>query len=206
MTPFPTNTSWHPPSAAMIGQPFGQTVIFLNGVSSSGKTTIARVLQATLPVPYLHVQLDSFEQMLPDRYDEGSLFDWPVLFPRLLSGFHRSIAELAGVGNNLIVDHVAVYREGWPSTLIECAYLLAPYGAFLIGVHCPLDELLRREQARGDRPAGTAARQFERVHHYGIYDFEFDTSVSQPEDCARAIISHVMGREPLAFAGLRSSV
>ena len=114
----------------MIGQPFGQTVIFLNGVSSSGKTTIARVLQATLPVPYLHVQLDTFEQMLPDRYDEGGLFDWPVLFPRLLSGFHRSIAALAGVGNNLIVDHVAVYREGWPSTLIECAYLLAPYRAF----------------------------------------------------------------------------
>ncbi len=180
------------------------TVIFLNGVSSSGKSSVARVLQSTLPAPYLHVQLDCFEQMLPDRYDEGGPFDWPLIFPRLLSGFHRSIAQLVGAGNNLIVDHVAVYREGWPSTLIECAYLLAPFHAFLVGVHCPLDELARREQARGDRDMGTAARQFDGVHHYGNYDMEVDTSVSSPEECARTIISFVGGQEPSAFEKLRS--
>jgi chloramphenicol 3-O phosphotransferase len=182
------------------------SIIFLNGVSSSGKTTIARLLQQALPAPYLHVQLDSFEQMLPDRYDEGGAFEWTALFPLLLSGFHRSIAELAGAGSNLIVDHVAVYREGWPSTLIECAYLLAPFQAYLVGVHCPLDELLRREQARGNREAGTAARQFERVHHYGDYDIEVDTSVSGPEACAGAILAHLSAHEPFAFARLRSSV
>ena len=121
-----------------------QTDIFLNGVSSSGKTTIAKILQTTLPEPYLHVQLDTFEEMLPERYGEGGAFDWLALFPRLLSGFHHSIAELAVAGNNLIVDHVAVTREGWHSSLIECAYLLMPFRAYLVGVYCPLDELLRR--------------------------------------------------------------
>jgi Chloramphenicol phosphotransferase-like protein len=32
----------------------------------------------------------------------------PVLFPRLLSGLHHSIAALASAGNNLIVDHMTV--------------------------------------------------------------------------------------------------
>jgi chloramphenicol 3-O-phosphotransferase len=40
------------------------TVIFLNGVSSAGKTSIAKVLQQTLPEPYLQVQLDSFVEYL----------------------------------------------------------------------------------------------------------------------------------------------
>lgn len=70
------------------------TIIFLNGVSSSGKTSIARVLQQKLPAPYLHVQLDTFEEMLPERYDEGGAFDWQVLFPRMLSGLHHPLPNL----------------------------------------------------------------------------------------------------------------
>jgi chloramphenicol 3-O phosphotransferase len=181
-------------------------IIFLNGASSSGKTSIARVLQRTLPAPYLHVPLDSFEQMLPDRYGEGGAFEWPVVFPRLLSGFHHSIAALAAAGNNLIVDHVTVQRDGWSSSLMECAYLLSPFRAFLIGVYCPLEELLRREQGRGDRDAGTVMRQFERVHRHGIYDLEVDTSLATPEACAQAVQACVSEREPFAFAKLRASV
>lgn len=181
------------------------TVIFLNGVSSAGKTSIANVLQQTLPDPYLHVQLDSFEAMLPERYDEDGAFAWQALFPRALSGFHHSIAALATAGNNLIVDHVAVYREGWPSSLIECAYLLMPFRAYLIGVQCSLEELQRREAARGDRSLGTAARQFDRVHRYGIVDLEVDTSATPAAVCADQIRSYLLAHEPHAFGELRAS-
>lgn len=181
------------------------TVIFLNGVSSSGKTSIAKILQQTLAAPYLHVQLDSFEAMLPERYDEGGLFDWQALFPKALSGFHHSIAALATAGNNLIVDHVTVYREGWHSSLIECAYLLMPFRAYLIGVHCSLSELQRREQARGDRFVGTALRQFDRVHRYGVADLNVDTSAATAEMCAEQVRAYISGHEPSAFQQLRSN-
>ena len=36
------------------------TVIFLNGPSSSGKSSIARALQRLLAEPYLHVGVDYF--------------------------------------------------------------------------------------------------------------------------------------------------
>jgi chloramphenicol 3-O-phosphotransferase len=180
-------------------------IIFLNGVSSSGKTSIARVLQHALPAPYLHVQLDSFEEMLPDRYEEGGAFAWPILFPRLLSGFHHSIAALAGAGHNVIVDHVTVSREGWHSSLLECAYLLMPFRAYLVAVHCPLPELQRREQERGDRFVGTAVRQFERVHRYRTYDLEVDTSTADADACAQQIMTYIEGHEPAAFAQLRAT-
>jgi chloramphenicol 3-O phosphotransferase len=181
------------------------TIIFLNGVSSSGKTSIAKVLQHTLAEPYLHVPLDSFESMLPERYDEGGRFDWQLLFPQALSGFHHSIAALATAGNNLIVDHVTVYREGWHSSLIECAYLLKPFRAYLIGVHCPLNELQRREQARGDRYIGTAIRQFDRVHRYGIADLNVDTSTATTEACAEQVRAYITSHEPSAFHQLRAN-
>jgi chloramphenicol 3-O phosphotransferase len=182
------------------------TVIFLNGVSSAGKTSIAKILQRTLSEPYLHVQLDRFEEMLPERYDESGVFAWPLLFPRLLSGFHHSIAALATAGNNLIVDHVTVIREGWHSSLIECAYLLLPFRAYLIGVHCSLEELQRREQIRGDRYRGTAARQFDQVHRYGRYDVEVDTSHASAEECAEQVMLYISSHEPKAFGQLRASI
>ena len=86
------------------------TIILLNGISSAGKTSIAKVLARTMEAPYLQVSIDAFEEMLPDRYEEGGPFAWEALFPQLLAGFHRSIAALASAGNNLIVDHVMVYR------------------------------------------------------------------------------------------------
>jgi chloramphenicol 3-O phosphotransferase len=181
------------------------TIIFLNGVSSSGKTSIAKILQQVLAEPYLHVQLDSFEAMLPERYDEGGLFDWQVLFPKALSGFHHSIAALATAGNNLIVDHVTVVREGWHSSLIECAYLLMPFRAYLVGVHCPLSELQRREHARGDRFIGTAIRQFEHVHRYGLADLNVDTSTTTAEMCAEQVQAYVNSHEPSAFQQLRAN-
>lgn len=179
-------------------------IIFLNGVSSLGKTSMAKLLQAQLPDPYLHVCIDSFEEMLPDRYEDGEEFAWPVLFPRMLSGFHHSIAAMAAAGSNLIVDHITVFREGWPSSLLECAYLLMPFRAYLVGVHCPLDELERREQTREGRVSGTAARQFARVHRHAVYDLEVDTSLASPEECAQQITTLIASAEPAAFAQIRA--
>ncbi|HEX6820140.1 MAG TPA: AAA family ATPase, partial [Ktedonobacterales bacterium] len=146
------------------------TIILLNGISSAGKTSISEVLQQTTVTPYLQVSIDAFENMLPERYREGGPFAWETLFPKMLRGFHRSIAALAGAGNNLIVDHVMVYREGWASTLADCAAILEPFRVYFVGVHCSLEEAKRREQLRGDRFKGTAERQFPRVHRLRLYD------------------------------------
>jgi chloramphenicol 3-O phosphotransferase len=46
------------------------TVVILNGVGSSGKSSIARALQDILDEPYLHVQMDAFLDMLPERLED----------------------------------------------------------------------------------------------------------------------------------------
>jgi chloramphenicol 3-O phosphotransferase len=181
------------------------TIILLNGISSSGKTSISRELQAMLEEPYFQVSIDAFEDMLPERYDESGAFAWESIFPTMLVGFHRAVAGLASVGANQIVDHVMVHREGWMSTLADCLVALKPYTVYFVGVRCSLEEALRREQARGDRYAGTAARQYPLVHQHGLYDIEVDTTQTSAEECARAILAHVSSHPPQAFARLREA-
>ena len=148
------------------------TIIFLNGTSSSGKTSLARALQAALPESFLHVAGDHFAAMLPRR---------PVDAPTLLaltSVMHRSIAALAESGANVVVDTV-VSNKTW---LRECVDLLAGHTVLFVGVRCPLPELERRERERGDRRPGQAADQLAFVHAHGLYDFELDTSTVSPEE------------------------
>ncbi len=177
------------------------TTIFLNGASSSGKTSIAKALQEALSEPYLHVGLDAFFDMVPTRYVVGE-HPWTVTetVSTMISGFHGAIAALVRAGNNVIVDHV-LQEAAW---VRECAALLAPVRAILVGVHCPLAELERREAARTDRSIGLAKFQWARVHAHQLYDLEVDTSTQDLKECAGKISAYVRaGHVPTAFRRLR---
>ena len=114
----------------------------------------------------------------------------------MISGFHGAIAALVTAGNNVIVDHM-LQEAAWGR---ECAALLAPFRAILVGVHCPLVELERREAARTDRSIGLAKFQWARVHAHQLYDLEVDTSTQRPEECAGHISTYLRaGQVPTAF-------
>ena len=149
-------------------------LIFLNGASSSGKSTIATALQATLEEPFWHISIDHFREagILPlDRIRSGE-FAWDLMRPKFFEGFHRCIPELAAAGNNLIVEHIVETQE-WMSLLKK---LLKPFDVFYVGLHCPLAELLRREGARTDKTRPEAGADFEIVHRYMQYDLELDST------------------------------
>ena len=73
-------------------------IIFLNGTSSSGKTSIAKELQQILKEPYLLVSIDNFISMLPQKYLNGE--DPKTLgkaILKIISGMHHSISALASI-------------------------------------------------------------------------------------------------------------
>lgn len=173
-------------------------IVLLNGVGSSGKSSIARALQAITAEPFLRVEMDAFLDMLPEAsfgHPDGMTFETvqqeghpavvirtgPVC-DRALSGMRHAVAAMAAQGNNLIVDEVLIGVEK-----AEYKALLAPFQVYLIGIFAPLDVLEQRERARGDREIGLARWQFDRVHAGMAYDLELDTARATPADCARAI-------------------
>ena len=177
-------------------------IIFLNGASSSGKSTVAKALQEALEEPYMHVSVDRFFEMLHPRYMDMELPR--ELMIAVMEGFQRSVAALASTGNNVIVDHVLAGKR----FLRECVELMGDMPVIFVGVRAPLDVLKQRELERGDRHVGLAEFQFERVHQDIIYDIEIDTSASSPEECARQIIDALRAERtgPSAFARIRDAM
>jgi chloramphenicol 3-O phosphotransferase len=177
------------------------SVVFLNGTSSSGKSTIAKELQKSLDEPYMHVSVDGFLHQLPDAYltDNKYLSD---ALPILLAGFNASNAAIARAGNNMIIDHVL--QE--PSWVAPCVKAFDGLEVVFVGVHCSLDVLEAREKSRGDRQVGMARYQYDRVHSHNTYDVEVDTSEMTVEQCVSVIREYVHSdMRPIAFDKLRAA-
>lgn len=166
-------------------------VIVLNGPSSAGKTTFCRALQQTLDEYWWHVQMDTFTTMQPtwvmpepapgERVHPT--WEHDLRLQRFLTGWYQSVRALALAGNNVIAEGGFLKRE-W---LWEQAQALDGIESLYVGVFCPLEEIERRELARGDRKPGYARSQYDLVHQHGPYDVNVDTSVLDPAAVAQVI-------------------
>jgi chloramphenicol 3-O phosphotransferase len=174
-------------------------IVVLNGASSSGKTSIAQAMRTLAERPWFWVTTDHFWPMMPPRFDPS---DEVPLRRAASEAFLRSLLAISGAGWDVVADAVIIH----PAFRAFCGELLAEAPAHLVGVRCRLDELERRERARGDRGTGLARSQLDRVHAGVSYDFEVDTSEATPEECAAAIRSYLEeARAPTAFRQLRDA-
>jgi len=181
--------------------PRNGSIVVLNGTSSSGKTSLGKALQALAPQEYLHVQLNAYRDMEPVGYFSRERSEtWPMRVAALCRAMHSTVIEFSDHGQNVIFDHV-LSPDAWH-------YLLEDFQGrrpLLIRVHCEVEELLRREQARGDREHGLAQSQAERIHEDREYDLSIDTSHSSPSECAATLLHWLQQNpKPAAFAKMRA--
>lgn len=155
-------------------------LIFLNGTSSSGKSTLAVEIQRQANIPLWHVASDKLVEagMLPKRTKDGSEFDWSINRPKFFSAFHQCVKSILDTGNHVILDHIIESKQ-WHQ---ELQTLLTNHEVFFVGVHCPLAIIQQREKQRpdrnvGNRYVGEAEYHLQHVHSYAAYDYEIDTSV-----------------------------
>ncbi|WP_173918239.1 chloramphenicol phosphotransferase CPT family protein [Halobacillus sp. Marseille-Q1614] len=150
-------------------------IILLNGVSSSGKSTLAKQLASKLR-NYFPLSIDDFDELI-ERMEDRTL---EKLIPIPTEHFfHQTTAMFSDRGINLIVDQILHNDD----TMKDAFTVLKDYPIFFVGVHCSLDELERREAARGDRTIGQAEKQLAYVHQQGeVYDVTVDTSQGEAAD------------------------
>jgi chloramphenicol 3-O phosphotransferase len=176
--------------------PVTTQVIVLNGGSSSGKSGIARCLQAVLPDPWLTVGTDALVQALPaslQASDAGVEFaaDGGVSvgpeFRTLEVAWMEGIAAMARAGARIILDEVflggAASQQRWQKAF-------GGLNVLWVAVRCDSAVAAGREIARGDRIQGMAVSQADLVHRGVVYDMEVDTTHTEALVCAQFIAAH----------------
>ena len=168
-------------------------VIVLNGGSSSGKSGIARCLQAILPDPWLAFGTDTLVQSMPmsmqtsaagiEFAPDGEVVVGPE-FRALEAAWIAGIGAMAQAGARIIVDEVFL---GGTASQQRWKNALGTLQVRWVGVRCEAAVATARELARGDRIAGMAASQAELVHEGIVYDLQVDTTHAEALPCAQAI-------------------
>jgi len=175
--------------------PVSTEVIVLNGVSSSGKTSIARCLQARLMTPWLLLGIDDLIRAMPDEgIEDGSLLHvgetgevevgpgWRTLE----ASWYIGVAAIAVSGTGVIVDEVFLDGRGGQERLRTA---FGGLEVLWVGVRCDPAVTRAREALRPDRVAGMAESQAAIVHDDVVYDMIVDTSHASSESCAARIFA-----------------
>lgn len=192
-------------------------IILLNGTSSAGKTTLARILQQRYDGVLLLYGVDTMVQgAFPLKCDEppwdehaiqlelseqdgspvAKLQVSPYMYP-----VYRSAVQfyqlLSAQGYDLIVDELL-----FDAHRIDPYFdLLANETVHFIGVQPDREVVVQRERERGDRIPGLAAGLYDEVYHPLFeYDLLLDTGRLTAEQAADQLLSH-LAREhhPSAF-------
>ncbi len=153
--------------------------------------------------------------MTPEKYWPGIGLrpggERPDLEPLVLDlylALYDSIVAHSRRGLNVVAEfgHHDAYSR--PRDIFRrCARRLEDLPVLLVGVHCPLEEIMRRRNAGANGstyvtgtpadPVPEPVRHWEEaVHRPGIYDLEVDTSISSPEACAELIRQRLGERNP----------
>lgn len=169
-------------------------IIFLNGTSSSGKSTLAKALQRKLSEPYFCIAMDTFTDIISPWFTGDYNGETSENLERQsLSAMHHTIKLYSDLGYNVIVDDVIckwVSSQGKEYRLLEeCVELMHDYPILFVKVYCPLEELKHREIERGDRGIGSAEGNYNLLYPKDDYDIVVDTYKNTSEECADMIIN-----------------
>lgn len=189
-------------------------ILFVNGASSAGKTSLARALQSAWESPLLYWSLDAVIAQLPLRYtgtgsdaadgfpleeaDEGYIINVGRSGLALNELSARYLATLADSGFDVVADFVLLSRH----MLAPYEQALSTHAVCLIGLSCDEQTLATRNAARADRATGLSLNQQRRVHFCADrYNLHLDSSKVEADQLAASVMEHIKVTPPTPGLG-----
>ncbi|MGB8467792.1 MAG: AAA family ATPase [Candidatus Babeliales bacterium] len=190
------------------------TLIVLNGLPASGKTTIQQRLQEKSDKVWLAMGIDSLLfKTLPSNYMSGEDRDnlpnkkqvayllkghdqndaphtkvqFGPIGHTIAQGMFQAVAAYVRAGNNVIFDLV-LFDTQWIDYAKKAFDTLKVYG---IGLTLPLTEQQKRETDRGTTTPGIGNAHYHTVHAGITYDLMFDTSKVTVDEAVDAILNSI---------------
>ena len=160
----------------------------------AGKTTLAKALQATSPVPAFHISLDAFVTM-SNRRDMRSDGERAAVYKLHYENLRSTLARIAHTEFDIILD--LVLRDG--TEFQACLTVLSGRPTYVIGVSALLHVLEARERKTGSGEWHRKEQIADPVYKRQ-YDLMLDTSIAIPEAGAAAIRKLIGKRSRLPTA------
>jgi adenylylsulfate kinase/chloramphenicol 3-O phosphotransferase len=163
-------------------------IIFLNGVTSAGKTSIVEAIQDRDDVFFHVVANDLFQEMVGEKFLRENY--WKYLSEVIIMMYHTA-KLFSDMGKNVLIDGILVEREEIRPHYQQLVDILKDNPLDIVEVYCPLDICRKRNMIRGDRYESQSEEQYELMAQNIKYSMRVDTSLYSSTECADMIIKEL---------------
>lgn len=186
-------------------------IVILNGAPRSGKSSLAKAIQAHVPGRWINWGVDAFNATLPEALMPGIGLrpggERPDLEPAvetLYGACFAHMARLARCGFDVVADlgmHTDYARPLDPMLVLARELDGLPF--VLVGVDCDLDTIMARRNAdpqggfyaAGPDIPAPVRRWQDAVHRGKTYDMRLDMGILAPEAGAARVAALLAGAE-----------
>ncbi|MEK4005391.1 phosphotransferase-like protein [Paenibacillus sp. FSL H3-0333] len=166
-------------------------IVFLNGVTSSGKTSIVEAIQSRSPEFFYVVANDLFEETIGERYLREDY--WKYLSEAIIMMYHTA-KLFSDHGKHVLIDGIIVERPGLTPHYEKVKEIFSGYPLSIVEVFCPLDICRQRNLAREHRSEDQSEEQHKLMARDIGYSYRVDTHENTSEECADLIVGHLFGK------------
>lgn len=166
-------------------------IIFLNGVTSAGKTSIVEALQERDDIFFYVVANDLFQEMVGEKYLQQDY--WKYLSEVIIMMYHTA-RLYSDMGKNVLIDGILVEREEIKPHYRQLLEILKDNPLDIVEVYCPLEICRQRNIDRGDRYESQSEEQHALMAENIQYSVTVDTSVHSSAECADIIVNTLFSK------------
>ena len=166
-------------------------IIFLCGITSSGKTTLVDAIQNTAEQFFYVVANDLMVQMVAEKYLEEDYWKYES---RAIYYMYHMAKLLSDHGEHVLIDGCLLETPELPGHYDTVKRIFADSPLYMVEVYCPLEICRQRNLAREDGRGEYQSHEQHACWAQGVaYDIRVDTSEHTPEECAEMILRSVIG-------------
>jgi adenylylsulfate kinase/chloramphenicol 3-O phosphotransferase len=133
-------------------------IIFLNGITSAGKTSIVEALQERGDIFFYVVANDLFQEMIGDKYLKEDY--WRYLSEAIILMYHTA-KLFSDMGHNVLIDGILVEQPEIQPHYQQLRQILNDNPLDIVEVSCPLEICRQRNIERGDRYETQSQEQYD---------------------------------------------
>ncbi len=165
-------------------------VIYLNGVTSTGKTSITEAIQELADENFYRLSHDIFQNLISPKYLQK---DYWLYLSEAITLEYKTAKLLSDSGINVIIDGMVLNNEEFITHQNKSHYEIIKEifnceSFFMIEVFCPLDECKKRNIARGDRYENQSEEQHSIMTSNIVYNLKVETHKNTANECANIIL------------------
>jgi len=171
-------------------------IIFLNGVTSAGKTSTAKEILALSDEMYYHISNDIFHEAADSKFFAQN---HRKFISDTIIAMYYAVRGMCENGINVVVDGMILeleeYKQNYKAEhydLVKSIFLgesiFSRIETFIVELFCPLDICKQRNIKRADREENQSEWQNKIMNKSIEYNLKIDTSKNEPRECAKQIL------------------